>query len=154
MHKPNLNEILQNNHIYYKYSIEEKFEAGIALLGWEVKSIRLKLISLDKSYVSFKNQEAYIYNFIIQTKIKTNNLIYDPVRIRKLLLKKKELFFLQKKTSCYGYTIVILSLFWKNSWIKANIGLAKGKKKYDKRQKIHANTWKHEKMLLNKYFKK
>lgn len=154
MNKSNSNEIIQNNRLYYKYTIEEKFESGIVLLGWEVKSIRLKLITIDKSYISFQHQEAYIYNSVIQSKIKTNDFTYNAVRARKLLLKKKELFYIKNKIMKYGYTIMILNLFWKNSWIKACIVLAKGKKKYDKRNKIHDNTWTREKKLYIRNFNK
>lgn len=154
MNKLSLNEIIRNNYVYYKYFIEEKFESGLVLLGWEVKAIRLKLITINNSYVSFQNQEAYVYNSFIQSKLKLNNLSYNPTRIRKLLLKKQELLFLKNRVNHHGYTIMVLNLFWKNSWIKVNIGLAKGKKKYDKRSKISINTWKREKELLNKCFNK
>lgn len=152
MNKSNLNEIIQNNYVYYKYSIEEKFESGIVLFGWEVKSIRLKLISIEKSYISFINQEIYIYNSIIQPQTKINDFTYNPNRVRKLLLNKKELFFLKNQIHHYGYTIMILNLFWKNSWIKANIGLAKGKKKYDKRYKIYNNIWQRERKIFSNYY--
>lgn len=151
MNKPDLNEIIRNNRVYYKYSIEEKFNSGIVLLGWEVKAIRLKLIAIDHSYISFQNQEAYIYNIVIQTKNKTNDLTYNPTRARKLLLTKQELFFLKKKTNQNNYTIMILNLFWKHPWIKAHIGLAKSKKKYDNRHKIRTNIWIREKSLLTNH---
>lgn len=148
MNKFNSNEIIHNKHIHYKYFIDKIFEAGIVLLGWEIKAIRTKLITIENSYISFNGYEAFIHNAVFHTHIKHNESIYNPVRTRKLLLKKKELLFLKNQSSQHGYTIVILNLFWKNYWIKANIGVAKGKKKYDKRHTIHTNSWKKEKNIL------
>lgn len=155
MQKLNLYKIIiQNNRIHHKYIIEKEFESGLVLLGWEVKAIRSKTISIDNSYISFQNKEAYIYNSVFQSKTTNTNPIFNPTRIRKLLLNKKELLFLTEKINNYHYTIVILNLFWKNSWIKANIGLAKGKKKYDKRHILNTNRWKIEKIHITRHFNK
>lgn len=145
MNKLNLHIIINNNRIYHKYFIEKTFESGIVLLGWEVKSIRSKSINIDNSYVSFQNDEAYIYNAFFHTSSIHNELAYDPIRKRKLLLKKKELLFLKNKINQNNYTIIILNFFKKDNWIKTKIGLAKGKKKYDKRYIINTNLWKKEK---------
>lgn len=150
MNKRNSNEIINNNRIHYKYFITKIFESGIVLLGWEVKAIRSKLITIDNSYISFQGYEAFIYNAVFQNQLKSHELIYNPIRTRKLLLKKNELFFLKNQTNKHGYTIVILNLFWKNSWVKAKIGVAKGKKKYDKRHLINTDKWKQEKKYITK----
>lgn len=152
-----LKTIIQNKRAYHEYFIEKEIESGIQLLGWEVKSIRSKTITIDNSYISFQNQEAYIYNSIFQINIKQHSInpaYYNTNRLRKLLLKKNELLFLIEKTHCQHYTIIILNLHWKNSWIKALIGLAKGKKKYDKRNIIKTRQWKYEKEKIEKYINK
>lgn len=154
MNKRNLNEIIYNNRVYYKYFIEKTFVSGIILLGWEVKAIRAKLIAIDNSYISFQGDEAFVYNAVFQTQLNSYELISNPIRARKLLLKKNELLFLKDQINKNRYTIVVLSLFWKNSWIKVNIGLAKSKKKYDKRHEINIDTWKKEKIHITKYFNK
>ncbi|URJ28232.1 SsrA-binding protein SmpB [Candidatus Blochmannia vicinus] len=150
-----LKKITQNKRAYYEYFIEKKIEAGIVLLGWEVKSARSNMVTIDNSYVSFDNREAYIYNSIFQTSItQLYNEVYNAVRIRKLLLKKNELLFLMETVKRRGYTIVVLDLYWRYSWIKINIGIAKGKKKYDKRDVIDAHKWKKEKVHILKYMNK
>lgn len=144
--------IIQNKRVYHEYYIEKKIESGIALLGWEVKSARSKMITIDNSYISFYNKEAYIYNSLFQfNTTQFSNITHNVTRLRKLLLKKKELLFLMEKINHQKYTIVILELYWKNSWIKANIGLAKGKKKYDKRNTINIRKWQYEKKQIAKY---
>ncbi|ADV33932.1 ssrA-binding protein [Candidatus Blochmanniella vafra str. BVAF] len=144
-------QIIQNKGVYHKYFIEKKIESGLVLLGWEVKAIRSKQVVIDNSYISFQNQEAFIYNSFFKKINTNNNPIYDTNRIRKLLLKKQELLFLKEKIKRYKYTIVIINLFWKNSWIKATIGLAKGKRNFDKRNIVHSNEWKSKKQNLVKY---
>lgn len=147
-----LKKIIQNKRAYHEYFIEKKIESGIELLGWEIKSARSNMITIDHSYVSFYNKEAYIYNSIFQShSIKPLNTIYNITRLRKLLLKKNELLFLKDKINHKNYTIIVLELYWKNSWIKANIGLAQGKKKYDKRNIIKTRVWQNEKKQISKY---
>lgn len=149
-----LKKITQNKRAYYEYFIEKKIEAGIVLLGWEVKSARSNMVTINNSYISFDNKEAYIYNSIFQTNItQFYNEVYNSARIRKLLLKKNELLFLMETVKQRGYTIVVLDLYWRDSWIKINIGIAKGKKKYDKRNIIDAHKWKKEKVHILKYVK-
>ncbi|AGC03823.1 ssrA-binding protein [Candidatus Blochmanniella chromaiodes str. 640] len=150
-----LKKITQNKHAYHEYFIEKKIESGISLLGWEVKSARSNMVVINNSYVSFYNKEAYICNSIFQSNVtQFYNEAHNSVRVRKLLLKKNELLFLIEKVNQKGYTAIILDLYWKNSWIKVNIGLAKGKKKYDKRNIIHMHKWKKEKIRILKYMKK
>lgn len=149
-----LKKITQNKRAYYEYFVEKKIESGISLLGWEVKSARSKMVIIDNSYVSFYNKEAYICNSIFQSNVtRFDNESSDSVRARKLLLKKNELSFLMEKVNQKGYTAIILDLYWKNSWIKVNIGIAKGKKKYDKRNIIHMHQWNKEKVRVLKYMK-
>lgn len=144
--------IIQNKRVYHEYYIEKKIESGIALLGWEVKSARSQTITIDNSYISFCNKEAYIYNSLFQLNTtQFSNITHNVTRLRKLLLKKKELIFLMEKINHQKYTVVILELYWKNSWIKANIGLAKRKKKYDKRNIINIRKWQYEKKQITKY---
>lgn len=146
-----ITNIIQNKRAYYEYFIEKKIESGIQLLGWEIKSIRSKKITINNSYVSFFNKEAYIYNSVFQSNItQFPNEIHNATRLRKLLLKKHELLFLIDKINHKSYTIVVLDLHWKNSWIKVNIGLAKGKTKYDKRNIIKTRMWTYEKNILKK----
>lgn len=155
MNQYNKKFIVCNKRIHHKYFIEKTIESGIVLFGWEVKSVRLKLITIDNSYISFKGHEAYIYNSVFQTQLKNNNISnYNSVRARKLLLKKKELLFLKEYSTKLGYTIAVINLFWKNSWIKINIGIAKGKKKYDKRYIINKNSWNKEKIKVIKNINK
>lgn len=149
-----LKKITQNKRAYYEYFVEKKIESGISLLGWEVKSARSNMVIIDNSYVSFYNKEAYICNSIFQSNVtRFDNESSDSVRARKLLLKKNELSFLMEKVNQKGYTAIILDLYWKNSWIKVNIGIAKGKKKYDKRNIIHMHQWNKEKVRVLKYMK-
>ncbi|URJ23293.1 SsrA-binding protein SmpB [Blochmannia endosymbiont of Camponotus sp. C-003] len=149
-----LKKITQNKRAYYEYFVEKQIESGISLLGWEVKSARSKMVVIDNSYVSFYNKEAYICNSIFQSNVtRFDNESSDSVRARKLLLKKNELSFLMEKVNQKGYTAIILDLYWKNSWIKVNIGIAKGKKKYDKRNIIHMHQWNKEKVRVLKYMK-
>ncbi|URJ28766.1 SsrA-binding protein SmpB [Blochmannia endosymbiont of Camponotus sp. C-046] len=149
-----LKKITQNKRAYYEYFVEKQIESGISLLGWEVKSARSKMVVIDNSYVSFYNKEAYICNSIFQSNVtRFDNESSDSVRARKLLLKKNELSFLMEKVNQKGYTAIILDLYWKNSWIKVNIVIAKGKKKYDKRNIIHMHQWNKEKVRVLKYMK-
>ncbi|URJ25027.1 SsrA-binding protein SmpB [Candidatus Blochmannia ocreatus (nom. nud.)] len=147
-----LKKITQNTRIYHKYFIEKKIESGIALLGWEVKSARFNRVAIDNCYVSVCNAEAYVYNAVFQSnKIQYDNGIYNTIRVRKLLLKKHEILFLMEKVAQQGYTVVVLDLYWKNSWIKLTIGIAKGKKQHDKRNAIIMQDWNREKMRIMKY---
>lgn len=149
-----IKSIIQNKRAYHDYFIEKKIESGIELLGWEVKSIRSKSIAIDNSYISFHNKEAYICNSIFQIQTThTSNIQYNTTRLRKLLLNKYELLFLMEKVNYQQYTVIVLDLFWRNSWIKTHIGLAKGKKKYDKRSTINTRIWKNEKKEILKHNK-
>lgn len=125
-----------NKKAYHDFFIEEKFEAGISLHGTEVKSVRLGKCSIKEGYIRIENGEAYCYGMNISPYEKGNIFNKDPLRVKKLLLHKSEIRRLEGKISGQGYTIVPLQVYFKNGRAKMEIGLAKGKKLYDKRQDI------------------
>lgn len=133
MKKPQIRTIAKNKEVFYNYIITEKFEAGIQLLGAEVKAIRSGRLSLVGGYVSIKNNEAYVVGMHITHHEKSAGK-YDPARTRKLLLQKKQIRYLKQKTSQKGVSVVPLRLYTKGNLIKLEIGLGKGKRKYDKRR--------------------
>ena len=128
--------IANNKKAYHDYFIEEKYEAGIALHGTEVKSLRMGKCSIKESFIRIEKNEVYIYGMHISPYEKGNIFNKDPLRVTKLLLHKDEIRKLQGKISEKGYTLVPLQVYFKKSLIKVEIGLAKGKKLYDKRQDI------------------
>lgn len=128
--------IANNKKAYFDYFIEEKYEAGIALYGTEIKSLRQGKCSIKESYVGIENGEAYIYGMHIPPYEKGNIFNKDPMRTRKLLLHKSEIRKLIGKLTEQGYTVVPLQVYLKGSLCKVEIGLAKGKKLYDKRDSI------------------
>ncbi len=128
---------IENKKAYFDYEILETFEAGIILLGQEVKSIKTGHISLVSSYVTLKNSEAWLVNAHIPPYKMAGPLpSYDQTRSRKLLLNKKELSLLIGKIKQKGLTLVPLKVYTKNGLIKLEFGLARGKRKYEKREKI------------------
>ena len=128
--------IANNKKAYFDYFIEDTYEAGISLAGTEVKSIRMGKCSIKESYIQVENNEMYIYGMHISPYEKGNIFNKDPLRTRKLLLHKNEIMKLKGQVSEKGYTIVPLTVCLKNGLVKVNIGLAKGKKLYDKRDSI------------------
>ncbi|QIQ41286.1 MAG: SsrA-binding protein SmpB [Buchnera aphidicola (Aphis urticata)] len=140
-----------NKKAYYNYFIEEVFQSGLVLKGWEIKSIRLGKINISESYISNFSGEMYLCNAIIQPlQTASNHLFCNPTRKRKLLLHKNEIKYLSIKKNQIGYTLISLSLLWKKSWCKLSFGLAKGKNKADKREEEKQNTWKKEKLRILK----
>jgi len=127
-------EIINNRHAYHEYIIEDKFEAGAVLQGTEVKSIMAGRIQLKDSYVAIKDGEIWLLNAHISPYSHGNKQNHDPLRERKLLLHRREIEKLEKATTIKGMTLVVTSLYWKNGRIKFEIGLAKGKKLFDKRE--------------------
>lgn len=127
-------EILNNRQAYHEYFILEKFEAGAALLGTEVKSIQAGRIQLKESYVQIKDGEVWLFGSHISHYSHGNINNHDVLRPRKMLLHRKEIAKLEKETTQKGMTLVITSIYWKNGRIKFEIGVAKGKKLYDKRE--------------------
>ncbi len=128
--------IANNKKAYHDYFIEETYEAGIALHGTEVKSLRMGKCSVKESFIRIENEEVYIYGMHISPYEKGNIFNKDPLRVKKLLLHKSEIRKLRGKIAEKGYTLVPLKVYFKNSLVKVEIGLARGKKLYDKRQDI------------------
>jgi len=128
--------VVNNKKAFHEYFIEDKYEAGLVLVGTEVKSIRQGKVNLKDSYVSIKNGEAFVYNMHISPYEKGNIYNVDPLRPRKLLLNKRELRKLAGLTTLKGYSLIPLSLYLKNGLVKMELSVAKGKKTYDKRQDI------------------
>ena len=127
-------EILANRAAFHEYHILEKYEAGIVLQGTEVKSIMNGRIQLKESYVAVKDNEVWLFNAHISPYSHGNINNHEPLRTRKLLLKKREIEKLAKEVSIKGMTLVVTRIYWKNGRIKFEIGVAKGKKLYDKRE--------------------
>lgn len=128
--------VANNKKAFHDYFIEEKYEAGIALAGTEVKSLRMGKCSVKESFIRIEGGEVYVYHMHISPYEKGNIFNKDPLRIRKLLLHKSEIRKIEGKIAQKGYTLVPLSVYFKGSLAKVEIGLAKGKKLYDKRQDI------------------
>ena len=128
--------IANNKKAYHDYFIEETYEAGIALHGTEVKSLRMGKCSIKESFVRIENEEVYIYGMHISPYEKGNIFNRDPLRVKKLLLHKSEIRRMKGKIAEKGYTLVPLKVYFNRSLVKVEIGLAKGKKLYDKRQDI------------------
>ena len=136
MSKDSVKLIANNKKAYHDFFIEDKFEAGIALFGTEIKSIRMGKCSIKESYIEINKGEAFVIGMNISPYEKGNIFNKDPLRTRKLLLHKYEIEKLLGKTSEKGYTIMPLQVYLKDGKAKVEIGLAKGKKLYDKRESI------------------
>lgn len=128
--------IANNKKAYHDYFIEEKYEAGIELYGTEVKSLRMGKCSIKESFIRIDHGEVFVYNMHISPYEKGNIFNKDPLRIKKLLLHRSEIRKITGKIAQKGYTLVPLQIYFKGSLAKVEIGLAKGKKLYDKRQDI------------------
>lgn len=128
--------IANNKKAFHDYFIEVEYECGIELKGTEVKSLRMGKCSIKESFVRIINNECFIMNMNISPYEKGNIFNRDPIRIRKLLLHKKEINKLIGETQVKGYTLVPISVYFKQGLVKVKIGLAKGKKLYDKRHDI------------------
>jgi len=126
-------EILNNRLAYHEYHILDKYEAGISLLGTEVKSVMLGRIQLKESFVQIKDGEVWVIGAHISHYSHGNINNHDVLRPRKLLLHRREIEKLQKETTQKGMTLVVTAIYWKNGRIKFEIGVAKGKKLFDKR---------------------
>ena len=125
--------IAQNKKAWHDYFVDEKYEAGIALYGTEVKSVRRGAVNLKDSYCSFEKGEMFVVGMHISPYEQGNIFNRAPLRDRKLLMHRREILKLQGLVQQKGYTLVPLSLYFKNSRVKVQIGLCKGKKLYDKR---------------------
>lgn len=136
MAKETMKLVANNKKAYHDYFIEEKYECGVALHGTEVKSLRMGKCSIKEAFVRIENGEVYVYGMHISPYEKGNIFNKDPLRVKKLLLHKQEINKLIGKIKEKGYTLVPLQVYFSNGRAKVEIGLAKGKKLYDKREDI------------------
>ncbi|MFZ7111360.1 MAG: SsrA-binding protein SmpB [Desulfatiglandales bacterium] len=136
--------ICRNKKAHFDYFVEEVFNAGIVLLGPEVKSLRDGRANLVDSYGKIKKGEVFLHNMHVSPYPFTRYMEIDPMRTRKLLLSKREIKRLIGKTEQKGYSLVPLEVYFQGPWVKVNLALAKGKKKVDKRQSIKEKDLKRE----------
>ena len=136
MGKDSIKLIANNKKAYFDYFIEDTFEAGLVLHGTEVKSLRMGKCSVKESFIRIENGELFVYGMHISPYEKGNIFNKDPLRVRKLLLHRSEINKLTGQLAAKGYTVVPLKVYFKGSLVKMEIGLARGKKLYDKRQDI------------------
>ena len=132
--KPGIKLIANNKKAFHDYFIEDTYEAGIALAGTEVKSLRMGKCSIKEAFIIFQGNEAMICGMNISPYEKGNIFNRDPLRVRKLLMHKDEIRNLEQQIKIKGYTLVPLEVYFKHGRVKVEIGLAKGKKLYDKRE--------------------
>lgn len=143
--------IVENRKAFHDYFIEERLEAGIVLHGWEAKAVRAGRAQLKESYVVVKNDEVFLLGaHISPLTAASTHVVADPVRTRKLLLHAGEISKLIGKVDRAGYTLVPINLHYKGGRIKLEIGLAKGKKQYDKREAEKNRDWQREQQRLLK----
>ena len=136
MSKEAMKLVANNKKAYHDFFIDEKYESGIALHGTEVKSLRMGQCSIKEAFVRIENGEAFIYGMNVSPYEKGNIFNKDPLRVKKLLLHKAEIGKLAGKMAEKGYTLVPLQVYFKNGRVKVEVGVARGKKLYDKRQDI------------------
>ncbi len=147
--KKNGNVIARNKRASFDYHLLESFEAGVALSGWEVKSLRMGKADLADSYVLMKDGEAWLLGaHIIPLDTASTHYVTDPSRTRKLLLRKKELARILAAISQKGQTCVCTQLYWKGHLVKARIALAQGKKSHDKRDTEKDRDWSRQKQRI------
>lgn len=145
MDKKNSRKLIANNKkVYHDYFVEETYEAGLSLVGTEVKSLRAGQCSIKEAFIRIENGEVFIYNMHINPYEKGNIFNKDPRRTRKLLLHKSEIRKMIGKTREKGYTIMPISVYFSGSYVKMEIGICKGKKLYDKRDSIAKKDQKRE----------
>ena len=145
------NTIVINKKARHDYFIEQRYEAGIALQGWEVKSLRAGRIQIQESYVILKDREAFLFGSLITPLPSASTHIHpDPQRTRKLLLHRSELSRLIGSVERKGYTLIPTAMYWKHGIAKLEVGLAKGKQAHDKRQTEKERDWNREKQRILK----
>lgn len=142
--KEGIKLIANNKKAYFDYFIEDKYEAGVALHGTEVKSIRMGKCSIKESYIKIEDGEVFIYGMHISPYEKGNIFNKDPMRIKKLLMHKYEINKLNGKLQQKGLTLVPLQVYLKGGLVKVEVGLARGKKLYDKRESLAKKDMKRE----------
>ena len=136
--------VANNKKAYHDYFIEDKYEAGVALAGTEVKSLRMGKCSIKESFVKIERGEVFIYGMHISPYEKGNIFNKDPLRVKKLLLHREEIRKMERKIAEKGLTLVPLQVYFKGSLVKVEIAVARGKKLYDKRQDIAKKDQKRE----------
>lgn len=147
--KSSSNTIAQNKKARHDYHLEDKFEAGVMLQGWEVKSLRMGKGQITDSYVLLKDGEAWLLGAqITPLNTASTHFVTDPTRTRKLLLNKRELSKLLAATQRDGYTCVCTALYWKRHLVKAEICTAKGKQQHDKRETEKERDWNRQKQRI------
>ena len=138
--------IAVNRRARHDYFVDERYEAGLALLGWEVKALRAGRLQLAEGYVLMKGDEAWLLgSHITPLTSASTHVVADPTRTRKLLMKRREIDHLVGAVERKGYTLVPLAMYWKNGRAKLEIGLARGKKEHDKRAAEKDRDWQREK---------
>jgi SsrA-binding protein len=143
--------IVDNKKAFHDYFIEDRYEAGIVLEGWEAKSIRAGRVQIKEAYVIVKNEEVFLFGaHISPLPTASTHISPDPIRTRKLLLNAEEIKKLIGKVDRAGYTLVPLNLHYTKGFIKCEIGLAKGKKQHDKRDAEKQRDWQREKQAVMK----
>lgn len=143
--------IAQNRKARFDFFIEEELEAGLVLEGWELKSLRAGRVNISDAHVFLKNGEAFLLGAQMQPlPTAATHLHPDPIRTRKLLLNRRELNRLIGSVERQGYTLIPLSLYWRNNKVKMKLALAKGKKMHDKRDAIKDRDWNRDKARIMK----
>ena len=144
-HKSSPGTIALNRKAKFNYHLHEKFEAGIALLGWEVKALRAGKCQLTDTFILLRNSEAFLLACNISPlQSASSHVVAEPQRSRKLLLHRKQIAKLIGATQQKGYTCIPVAIYWKNNKVKVEIALASGKKEHDKRITIKEREWKRE----------
>lgn len=147
--QPQGNTIALNKRAKFDFHLEDRFEAGLALTGWEVKSLRAGKGQLTDSYVFFKNGEAFLLGSQIHPlPTASTHFVTDPMRTRKLLLNRREIDRLREAVEQKAYTVVATALYWKKHMVKCEIALAKGKKLHDKRDTEKERDWNRQKQRV------
>ena len=143
--------IVANKKARFDYFFEDDYEAGLVLQGWEIKSLRAGRVNVTDAHVIVKSGEAWLLGAQIQPLATASTHLYpDPIRTRKLLLKRRELDQLIGRVERQGYTLIPLSLYWKGNKIKIKIALAKGKKEHDKRATVKDRDWQRDRSRIMK----
>ncbi|MES2206653.1 MAG: SsrA-binding protein SmpB [Pseudomonadota bacterium] len=143
--------ICDNRKAFFDYFIEDQYEAGITLMGWEIKAIRSGRASLKEAYVIVKNGELFLLGgHIPPLHSASTHVETDPHRTRKLLMKREEIDRVMGKVDRAGYTLIPLSLYYSGRWVKIKIGVAKGKKQHDKRESEKERQWNRDKQRIMK----
>lgn len=147
----NSNQIAQNKKARFDYFIEADYQAGLALEGWEIKSLRAGKVQITEAYIIIKNNEVFLFGAHISPLITAStHSVHDPLRLRKLLMHRREIDRLTGLLDQKGYTLVPLNLHWFKGRVKVSVGLAKGKKLHDKRATEKERDWNREKLRVLK----